>query len=123
MNPKDTYFQRPLFSPTRDFYSLALSIHSHLLYAFDGQTLNVRKAKMVAWRKDANKQKRQANKNLKMQGVKLNRSRSANANLRLASEEMKTTSMAARWRHVLLTLSLSALLILVLSVHAVSFLN
>ena len=78
---------------------------------------------MVAWRKDANKQKRQANKNLKMQGVKLNRSRSANANLRLASEEMKTTSMAARWRHVLLTLSLSALLILVLSVHAVSFLN
>jgi hypothetical protein len=93
------------------------------LYAFDGQTLNVRKAKMVAWRKDANKQKRQANKNLKMQGVKLNRSRSANANLRLASEEMKTTSMAARWRHVLLTLSLSALLILVLSVHAVSFLN
>jgi hypothetical protein len=93
---KDTYFQRPTFSPNRDFYSLALSIYSHLLYAFDGQTFNVRTAKMVAWRKDANKQKRQANKNLKQQVVKLSRSQSANANLRVANEDRKTTSVAAR---------------------------
>jgi hypothetical protein len=66
---KDKHFQRPKFSPTTNFYSLALSTHSHLLYAFDVQTLNVRMANMVAGRKDANKQNRQANKNLKQQGV------------------------------------------------------
>jgi hypothetical protein len=52
------------------------------LYAFGVQTLNVRMTNMVAWRKDANKQKRQSNKNLKQQGVQLSRSLSANANLR-----------------------------------------
>jgi hypothetical protein len=94
---KDTYFQRPKFSPTRNIYSLAFSTYTHLLYAFDVQTLNVRMANMVAWRKDANKLKRQANNNLKKQGVKLSRSQSANANLRLAREsDCKAESEAVR---------------------------
>ena len=83
---KDYHFQRLKFSLTTHFYSLALSTHSHLLYAFDTQTLNERMANMVARRKDANKQKRQANKNLKQQGVMLIRSQSANAHLRVARQ-------------------------------------
>jgi hypothetical protein len=95
---EDTHFQRPKFSPTTNFYSLALSTHSHLLYAFGVQTLNVRMANMVAWRKDANKQKRQANKNLKQQGVKLSRSLSANANLReTRMDECKAEAEAVRF--------------------------
>ena len=73
-------------------------IHSHLLYAFDAQTLNVRMANLVAWRKDANKQKRQANKTLKQQGVKLSRSLSANANLReTRMDECKAEPEAVRF--------------------------
>ena len=95
--PKDKHFQRLRFSPTTNFYSLALSTHSHLLYAFDVQTLNVRMANMVARRKDANKEKRQANKNLKQQGVMLSRSQSANATLRDAREsECKAEYEAVR---------------------------
>ena len=92
---KDYHFQRLKFSLTTHFYSLALSTHSHLLYAFDVQTLNVRMANMVAWRKDANKQKRQANKNLKQQGIMLSRSQSANANLRVAMESERTAEAEA----------------------------
>ncbi len=95
---EDTHFQRPKFSFATNFYSLALSTYSPLLYAFGVQTLNVRMANMVAWRKDANKQKRQANKNLKQQGVKLSRSLSANANLRETRiDEVEAEAEAVRF--------------------------
>jgi hypothetical protein len=84
----------------------------------------VRMANMVAWRKDANKQKRQANKNLKQQGVKLSRSQSANANLRVAREsECKAESEAVRLATIFRSLFLSRTTNRFLSVIKGSFLN